>query len=67
MKITLNNKEEVIIKDDLTVSDLLDIKNFTFKMLVVKVNGNLVKKVDYDSFIIKDGDNVIVLHLISGG
>lgn len=36
-------------------------------MLVIKVNGSLVKKDSYDTFEINDGDNVTVLHLVSGG
>lgn len=51
----------------MTVRELLDEKNFTFKMLVIKINGQLVKKEDYDKAVIKDDDDVSVIHLISGG
>jgi len=67
MIIILNNKNEVFDGDQLTVSQLLKLKNFTFKMLVIKVNNQLVKKAEFDSAIIKDGDDVMVLHLVSGG
>ena len=67
MKIILNNTPETLIPESCTVNDLLKIKNFTFKMLIVKINGKLVKKEDYVTAIINDGDNVNVLHLISGG
>ncbi|MBI4646564.1 MAG: sulfur carrier protein ThiS [Bacteroidia bacterium] len=67
LKIILNNKEETIEKERLTVAELLQIKNFIFKMLVVKVNETLVKKQDYDSTVILPGDKVTVLHLMSGG
>jgi len=67
MKITLNNRPDSLDQDQLTVSELLKIKNFTFKMLVIKVNGKLVKKDAYSSFKINDGDDVTVLHLVSGG
>ncbi len=67
MKIILNNKEEVFEAVQFTVNELLHIKKFTFKMLVIKVNGKLIKKSDYDSAIVKNGDDVMVLHLISGG
>jgi sulfur carrier protein len=67
MKINLNNNTESFPDDILTVSGLLKLKNFTFKMLIVKINGDLVKKSDYDSAEIKEGDDVMVLHLISGG
>jgi len=67
MNITLNNRPESFVKDQITVSELLKLKKFTFKMLVIKVNGTLVKKDSYDNFNINDGDNVTVLHLVSGG
>ncbi len=67
MEITLNNREETFEQDGLTIDELLKIKNFTFKMLVIKVNGKLIKKNQYKNALIKTGDNVSVLHLISGG
>ena len=67
MIITLNNNKEVVNKDKLTVAELLQIKNFTFKMLIIKINGNVVKQQDYANAEIKEGDDVMVLHLISGG
>lgn len=67
MKIILNNNPETLNVESCTVNDLLKIKNFTFKMLIVKINGTFVKKEDYVNAKISDGDNVNVLHLISGG
>ncbi|MGE0090293.1 MAG: sulfur carrier protein ThiS [Bacteroidales bacterium] len=67
MNIIVNNNPESFKQNELTINQLLKLKNFTFKMLVIKVNGELVKKAEYDSFVIKEGDDVNVLHLISGG
>jgi sulfur carrier protein len=67
MKIILNNNPESFQPEQCTVRELLQLKNFTFKMLIIKVNGQLVKKDEYDVFTVKDGDDVNVLHLISGG
>ena len=67
MEITLNNTKEVIQEESITVADLIRIKNFTFKLLVTKVNGKLVKKDERDKVTINEGDDVIVMHLISGG
>jgi len=67
MKIILNNKEEEFAADQLTISELLKVKNFTFRMLVIKVNGHLVKKSEQTTTFVKDGDDVMVLHLVSGG
>ncbi len=67
MKITLNNRREEFHKSSMTVRELLEEKNFTFKMLVIKINNKLVRKEEYDTAVVREGDNVIVLHLISGG
>jgi len=67
MKIILNNREEVLSEEQLTVNQLLTLKSFSFKMLVIKINGKLIRKADYETTQIQDGDDVMVLHLISGG
>ena len=67
MRVTLNNRAEELQQSSLTITELLRVKNFTFKLIVVKINGKLVKKEEYDKATIKDGDHVSVLHLISGG
>jgi len=67
MEITLNNRKEVIELENVSVAELIILKNFTFKMLVTKVNGKLVRKEERDHVFIKEGDDVTVLHLISGG
>jgi thiamine biosynthesis protein ThiS len=67
MNILLNNNKETLDFDSLTITELLKIKSFSFRMLVIKVNDKLIKKDEYPTTIIKDGDEVIVLHLISGG
>ena len=66
MEIILNNRREEVA-GELTVRELLRHKNFTFKMLVIKINGVLIRKDEYDKAVIRDGDDVLVLHLISGG
>ncbi len=63
MEILLNNRKETIDREEISLSDLIRLKNFTFKLLVTKVNGILVKKVDRYESIIHDGDEVMVLHM----
>lgn len=67
MKITLNNRSETIDKDTLTISELLSLKQYTFKMMITKINGKLIKKGERASAIVNDGDDVQVIHMISGG
>ena len=67
MKITLNNRPETFEENTMTFEELIKKKNFTFKLLVTKLNGKLVKKGERADVAIKDGDDVTVLHLVSGG
>jgi len=67
LKIILNNREEEFDKDFLTVSEMLESKKFSFRMRIIKINGELISKEKYDSAEIKDGDIVQMLYLMSGG
>jgi sulfur carrier protein len=67
MRIQLNNREEEFSKESISVSEMLLLKKFSFKMRVNKINGILISKDMYDSAIIHDGDNVQMLYLMSGG
>ncbi len=67
MKIILNNREETFEKDTMNVAELLKAKNFTFKIITVKVNGSFVKKEDYETTLIIEGDDVAAIHLLTGG
>jgi len=68
MRINLNNSsEEIAEKDQITIQELIDYKKFSFKLLVVKINGALIPKTDYKIASVKEGDDVMILHLMSGG
>ena len=67
MEILVNNTKEQIEAGTLSVAGLLLLKNYTFKMLVIKINGKLIPKDQYETTFIHNGDDVMVLHLISGG
>lgn len=67
MKLVLNNRNEVFDGNQHTVSEIFKIMNFTFPRVVVKLNGKLIKKPQYHETIVNDGDNLEVIHLISGG
>ena len=51
----------------MTVRNLLDEKLFTFRHIIVPVNGEYVPEEDYETQRIQDEDDVFVLHLMAGG
>ncbi|MDN5301419.1 MAG: sulfur carrier protein [Thermoanaerobacteraceae bacterium] len=61
------NKEDMEYQEGMTVEDILQKKKYTFRMITVIVNGRVVPKDQYSSYRIKDGDNVDVVHIMSGG
>jgi len=67
MNIILNNNKETFDAETLSITELLALKKFTFRMLIIKINGNVVKQENYSKAFVKEGDDVMVLHLISGG
>ena len=67
MKIKWHNREEEFAGDKLSVEEIIAVKSYVFKMLVVRLNDHLVKKDMYSSTFVKDGDDLKVIHLVSGG
>lgn len=67
MKILLNNREEEFDKVSITVSEMLQLKKFSFKMRIVKINGTFIPRENYDIAMIRNGDNVQMIYLMSGG
>lgn len=69
MKIILNDIEEILetSEESLSISELLKLKKFSFTRLVVQINGELIKRENFDSALFKEGDKVDVIHMISGG
>ncbi len=61
------NGEPLEHKPDMTIADVLRQKNFIFRMLVVQMNGELVKRTDYATTPVPDNADVQVIHMISGG
>jgi thiamine biosynthesis protein ThiS len=67
MKILLNNREEEFGAEAMSVSEMLMLKKFSFKLRIIKINGILIPKEKYESTIIHHNDNVQMLYLMSGG
>jgi sulfur carrier protein len=65
--IRVNDKHEIPWEDGLTVSDLLERMGYTYHEIIVKVDGELVRKPAYDTTTIPDGADVKAIHLIAGG
>lgn len=65
-QITVNN-QPLKWETGMTVTRVLEIMNYTFKMIVVKVNGELVKRENFSTRTIPPDARVEVIHLVAGG
>ncbi len=65
--IRVNRRTEVTWQEGMTVADLLEKLNYTYPHIIVKVDGELVRRHAYDTFTIPDEADVRVIHLIAGG
>jgi sulfur carrier protein len=65
--IRVNNRDETVWEEGLTVSDLLERFRYTFPHIIVKVDGEVVSPEVYQVRILPDGADVRVIHLIAGG
>lgn len=61
------NTDDYPWQSGMTIRNLLDEKVFTFRHIIVRVNGEYVPEEEYENHVIQDGDDVIVLHLMAGG
>lgn len=66
MALKVNGNEIPWVPEE-SVSQLLQRMHYIFPMLIVTVNGTIVKKVDYSKYFLTDNATVDVIHLISGG
>ena len=61
------NGRKIDFVENETVSGLLKRLKYVFPNVVVKINGELVKKTDFADTVINDESEVAVIHMISGG
>lgn len=64
--ITLNG-EKLQIKENTSLSELLEEKEFRISMIAVEYNGEIPPKSEFSSIILKDGDIIEVVAFMGGG
>jgi sulfur carrier protein len=65
--IRVNTQYDVEYRPGITVQDVLDALKFSFRMIVVKIDGKVVLKRDFATTAVPDGTEMQAIHLISGG
>jgi sulfur carrier protein len=65
--IRVNEQYEVDYRPGMTVQDMLDALQFSFRMIVVKIDDRVVLRKDFATTPVPDGADVQAIHLTSGG
>lgn len=66
-KTIIVNGRSILWEEGMTVQRILEVMNYTFRMLVIKVDGRLVKRDDWSSHLVPQGADVKVIHMVAGG
>ena len=61
------NSVQYPFEENSSLRKVLEDLNFNVELTVCEVNKNLVKKVDYDNFIVTDNDEIEVFSFVGGG
>lgn len=68
MKLKINGKEEIINSEELTIVDLLKIKEVKMPdMVSVQLNEEIINREDYSKIKLKDNDEIDFLYFMGGG
>ena len=67
MRVTVNFEPEELPGDTISVAALLKLRRYSFPLIIARIDGRLVERADYETALIKEGDEVELYHLVSGG
>ena len=67
MIIHYNQQENIELKEVITLNEFLQSKQLSREGVAVAVDEKIVKKADFDTFVLKDGMSVDVFNMVSGG
>ena len=69
MNLTVNGKKAAIAgKESLSISGLLDELNVADPLYVtVELNGDIMERINFDSTLVRDGDEIEFLYFMGGG
>ena len=68
MEVKINGELETIEKESVTVSELLKLKDVKMpEMVSVEHNGEMLEREQFDSTVVKAGDEIEFLYFMGGG
>lgn len=67
MNLILNGKSAVLEAGCRTVSDLLALPEWSGRLIIVELNGEIVGRENYGNTQLHEGDRVELVHFVGGG
>jgi sulfur carrier protein ThiS len=67
MKLKVNFDADEYPEAELSVAEIMRRRKFSFPHVITRLNGALIEKFARESAMVRDGDDLEVYHLISGG
>ena len=67
MKAMVNFEEEEFPEPELSVSEIMRRRRYTFPHIITRINGKVVDRDKRDLTMVREGDELEIFHLISGG
>ncbi|WP_297888029.1 sulfur carrier protein ThiS [Sulfurihydrogenibium sp.] len=67
MKLIVNGVEKEFNKDNLTIKELIDLLEIKSPAIAVAVGFDVIPKDQYETYQLKEGDKVEIVHFVGGG
>ncbi|WP_379164356.1 sulfur carrier protein ThiS [Paenibacillus sp. sgz5001063] len=67
MNLIINGKPGEVAEDCRTVADLLSRPEWSYRLVIVERNGEIVSKDHYEEVVLCDGDRLELVHFVGGG
>ncbi len=61
------NGASLEVSEGISLGELVDARGLERRMIAVEYNTEIIPRYDYDDTIIKDGDQLEIVHMVGGG
>lgn len=61
------NGKEISLPNPTTIKDYLTLNNYRTEAVAVEINGNILPKSSYDSYVITEYDTIEIVSFVGGG
>jgi len=67
MQVHINRKTYFFPEESLSISQILAQLNYTFPNIYVKISDQIIDQKEFDQVLLKDQDEVAIIHFCCGG